>query len=109
MRLPHFKTITSANEIICAKQNAVVKLYSAINGASQLLSYALADFAPRYKNQVEFYHVDIDESPAFPEEYHVELLPALLFFKEGRLVDMLTGLPQRTLIASKIDTLLTRS
>jgi thioredoxin 1 len=110
MYLPHFESISpaEANEkIVLAGKNAVVKLYSAINGASQLLSYALAEFAPRYQEKVSFYHIDLDANPSISEEYHVKLLPAILFFKEGKLVDVLAGLTPRTIIASKINKLFT--
>jgi thioredoxin 1 len=106
MYLPHFEKISTdeANEkIVLAGKNAVVKLYSAINGASQLLSYALAEFAPRYQDRVSFYHIDMDDNPSISEDYHVAQLPAILFFKDGKLVDILAGLTPRTVIAARIN------
>jgi thioredoxin 1 len=105
MELPNFKAISQAQvnyEIIESKVDAVVKLCSAFSGASQLLAYALAEFQNQYRGLVEFYQIDIDEDPALAEQYHIDLLPTLLFFKKGKLVDKISGLASRTMISSKI-------
>ncbi len=105
MELPNFKAINQEqvdHEIIESKADAVVKLCSAFNGASQLLAYALAEFQNQYRGIIEFYQVDIDNDPDLTERYHIDLLPTLLFFKKGQLVDKVCGLTSRTMISSRI-------
>jgi thioredoxin 1 len=105
MELPNFKAISQDqvnHQIIALKADAVVKLCSAFNGASQLLAYALAEFQHQYQGSVEFYQIDIDADPGLTDQYHIDLLPTLLFFKKGELVDKISGLTSRTMISSRI-------
>jgi thioredoxin 1 len=112
MELRHLTQIDSISfdrDVIQAKSNAVVKLCSSWNGSSQLMGYALATFASQYQHIVRFFEIDIDDQPEIAEIYHIELVPTLLFFREGKLVDMLSGLSPRSIISSKIEYLISRN
>jgi thioredoxin 1 len=103
---PEVKTISGQqliDTVVDSKANAVVKLFTEWSGASQLLGFALLDFANQYHGKIEFFQVDIDADPALTDHFRIDLLPTLLFFKEGKLVDKLSGLNQRKTISSKIN------
>jgi thioredoxin 1 len=109
MTRPEVKTISGQqliDAVVESKANAVVKLFTEWSGASQLLGFALLDFANQYHGKVEFFQVDIDADPALSDHFRIDLLPTLLFFKDGKLVDKLSGLNQRKTISSKINQLI---
>jgi thioredoxin 1 len=108
MELSQFKQINAREleqHILLAKTNAVVKVCSSWSGSSHLLSNALSAFASDYRGRVDFYQIDIDEEPEVTETYRVELVPTLLFFRKGQLVDMLSGLMPRKIISAKLESL----
>jgi thioredoxin 1 len=112
MELQQFKTINAQelkDTILSKDINAVVKLCSSWSGSSHLLGYALSSFADRYIGQVDFYQIDIDDEPELTETYRVELVPTLLFFKRGKLVDKLSGLTPRNTISARIDMLVSNN
>jgi thioredoxin 1 len=49
--------------------------------------------------------LDVEAQPRTPECYGVETLPALLFFKDGRVVDQLSGVVDKADIAAKLHVL----
>ncbi len=109
MEATEVKTITGkefTEWVVQSKANAVVKLFAEWSGASQLLGFALMDLANEYHGKIEFYQIDIDADPSIADQFAVDLLPTLLFFKEGTLVDKLSGLSQRRTISSKINQIL---
>lgn len=89
-------------KVVTQKANALVKIGNAWNGANQMISQILQDMALQYGSQVEFYFIDYEPGSAFTTSYRLEDIPTILFFKEGTLVDTLSGLTQRAIIAHKI-------
>lgn len=42
-------------------------------------------------NQIDFYSVDVDESPNLPKQFGVMSIPTMILFKDGKEVDRVTG------------------
>jgi len=94
------------DRIIMKKADALVKVSTSWNGASQLLCHSLQRMAPLYSGRVDFFSLDYETESALSSTYRVDRVPTILFFKKGTLVDKLTGLTHRTVIANKINQLL---
>jgi thioredoxin 1 len=53
----------------------------------------------KYAGKVDFYKMNVEESPLTPAKYRVMSIPALILFKGGEAVDTMVGaLPERTLV-----------
>lgn len=46
-----------------------------------------------YSGKIEFYKIDLDQSPILARRYSVRGVPVLFFFKDGKLVDKYMGSP----------------
>ena len=42
--------------------------------------------------KVHFYKVDVDENPDIAENYEVNAMPTVLFFREGKVIEKVVGL-----------------
>jgi thioredoxin 1 len=107
-----FKKITAkefTQQIKEGKARAVIKLSSKWSGTSHLMELALSALAIDYQDEVDFYQIDVDTDPGIRDEYRVEFVPAFLFFRDGNLVDMISGLIPRSTISSKIQLLINKS
>jgi thioredoxin 1 len=62
--------------------------------------------AERYEGRVTFAKLEVDENPDTPLHYRVQSIPALLFFRNGTLVDRTVGALPESLLATKLDQLL---
>jgi thioredoxin 1 len=61
-------------------------------GPCQRLAPTLETLAKEFDGKVTFVKLDIDESPSIAEQYGIEGVPTLMFFKGGEPVDRIVGL-----------------
>jgi thioredoxin 1 len=94
------------DRIILSKADALVKVSSTCNGASQILYKTFQLLAEKYASRVNFFTLDFDSEAGLSETYRVEAVPTILFFKQGTLVDKLSGLTHRTILSHKINQLI---
>lgn len=80
----------------------VVDIYADWCGPCRLLAPTLEKLSVKYTNKVKFYKLDADTNPVTPGNYRVKGIPNLLIFKNGELVDQLTGNQPFDVIESSI-------
>lgn len=90
------------NRIVVNKADALVKISTSWNGASQMVSHTLQDLARQYNGKLSFFCIEHDADSALSATYRIETVPTILFFKQGTLVDKLSGLTHRTILSNKI-------
>lgn len=94
-----------AAEVTLCTQPVVVDFYATWCGPCRILSPMLDRLAGGYTGKIKFVKVNVDESPGLAQNYHVDALPTVLFFKDGKLADKIVGLPAETDLKAKLDTL----
>jgi thioredoxin 1 len=47
----------------------------------------------------------VDQSPKLAEQFGVEGVPTIVFFKDGKVVDKMVGLPPREVLQRKLESL----
>ncbi len=62
--------------------------------------------ADRYNGRVTFGKLDVDENSATAHRFGVQSIPAVLFFRGGEVVDRTVGALPESLLATKVDQLL---
>lgn len=67
------------------------------------LSRLLEQIAGEIPGGIRIGKVNADENPALVERFAVRSIPALLFFKDGRLIDMRTGVDRKQVIRKAIE------
>ncbi len=81
----------------------VMDFYATWCGPCKTLSPILDNLAGPLTNQVKFVKINVDEAPALAQRYHVEGIPMLLFFKNGKVVDSSVGLISREELAARLE------
>jgi thioredoxin 1 len=74
-------------------------------GPWHLLAPEIAALAEAFRGQVTVATLDVEAQPQTPGRYGIGTLPALLFFKDGQVVDQLTGVVDKADIAAKLHAL----
>jgi thioredoxin 1 len=74
-------------------------------GPWQLLAPEIAALAEVFQDRVTFATLDVEAQPQTPARYGIGTLPALLFFKDGQVVDQLIGVEDKADIAAKLHAL----
>ena len=65
----------------------------------------LDNLAGPLTNRVKFVKVDVDQSAKLARQFGIDGVPTLIFFKDGKVVDRLVGLPAREALQSKLESL----
>ena len=45
-----------------------------------------------YGDQMTFFKVNVDENPITPSKFGVQAIPTLIFFKDGKVAEQITGM-----------------
>jgi thioredoxin 1 len=94
-----------ADQVTRATGPVVVDFYATWCGPCRELSPMLDAAAGSFTNKIKFFKVNVDESPGLAQNFQIQAIPAVLFFKDGKLVDRITGLPAEADLKLKLDLL----
>jgi thioredoxin 1 len=79
------------------------------NGACQIISPIFEDLTRSYKSIVKFFTVDTDKEKFIANEFGINEIPAILFFRNGQIIDHSIGLISKNDLISKIENALTET
>lgn len=103
------KYLTSENfnkEVLESDIPVLVDFYADWCGPCQGLSPVIDSLADKYAGKVKVCKLNIDEHRKTALEHKVMSIPTLFFFKDGNLVERVTGgLPER-ILEQKLDSLI---
>ena len=92
-------------EVTQAAGPAAVDFYATWCGPCRVLSPMLDKLAEPLAGKIKFFKVNVDESSALAQNFQIQAIPTVLLFKDGKLVDRLTGLPTEADLKAKLETL----
>jgi thioredoxin 1 len=101
-------TLTDQNfqtAVLGSPQPVLVAFTAEGCGPWRLLAPELSALEGAFRGQVTFATLDVEAQPQTPERYGIGTLPALLFFKDGQVVDQLIGVEDKGDIAAKLHAL----
>jgi thioredoxin 1 len=105
-------TLTDENfqtTVLESEQPVLVAFWSEGCGPWQMLAPEIAALAEAFRGQAAVGTLDVEAEPETPKRYGLQTLPAVLFFKDGEVVDQLTGVVDKADIAAKLHALTERS
>ena len=82
-----------AAEVALSTNPVVVEFYATWCGPCRKLGPMLDRLALPFTDKIKFVKVNIDESPGLAQNYSVQGVPTVIFFRDGKLADRLVGLP----------------
>ncbi len=92
-------------QVTGASGAVVVDFYATWCGPCRVLAPMVEKTAGTYSDKVKFFKVNIDESPGLAQNFQIEAIPTLLFFKDGQLKSRITGLPAEAELTAKLEAL----
>ena len=82
---------------------AVVDFSATWCGPCRMLAPVLEDVSDKLAGKVNFYNVDVDESPELAMRYRVNSVPCLVLLKNGSLADQSVGFRPEAQITAWIE------
>ena len=85
-------------KVLQAEKPVLVEFGAPWCGPCRLLEPVLEELAAEYGDRVDFYTVDVDQSPQLAMQQSVMGVPTVMLFREGKLIERMTGFRPRKAI-----------
>ena len=92
-----------ADEVTRCATPVVADFYATWCGPCRMLSPMLDKLAVGYPDKIKFVKINVDESPGLAQNFQVQAIPTLIFFKDGKVADRITGVPEEAALKATLD------
>lgn len=94
------------NESVLSNDNIVlVDFWAPWCGPCRMLAPVLEELASEVKENVEICKLNVDENRELVIKYNISAIPAVLIFKEGKLVKQIIGLKDKDYYINELNNL----
>ncbi|MCB4755621.1 MAG: thioredoxin [Elusimicrobia bacterium] len=92
-------------EVLKSDKPVLVDMWAPWCGPCRMLTPVVEELAKEYADRAKIGKLNTDENPDTAERFQISAIPTLLFFKNGQLVEQLTGVRPKPEIKSVLERL----
>ena len=100
---------TFDQEVLKSEQPVLVDFWAVWCGPCKAIAPIVDGVAAAYAGKLKVAKVNVDSNGATPSRYGIRGIPALLFFKDGKVADQIVGYVPGDVIEEKVQRLLAAS
>ncbi len=89
-------------EIVKSDKPAVVDFWAPWCGPCRAITPLLENLAGTYGEKIKFTKCNVDDNPVTPGKFGIKAIPTLIFFKEGEVVEQITGMVAKSKLEATI-------
>jgi len=89
-------------QVLQSEKLVVVDFWAPWCGPCKAIGPILEELSGQFDGQVKFFKCNVDNNPSTPSEFGIRAIPNLMVFKDGKLVDQITGVVPRVQIEQTI-------
>lgn len=104
--MEHIVNDANFAEIISSNSAVLVDFWATWCGPCRALGPTIEEIANEYEGRAFVGKCNVDENSELTGQFRIMSIPALLFFKDGKLVDRLVGAQPKANITVKLDAIL---
>jgi thioredoxin 1 len=100
------RTLTTENfdtEVLQAEGPVLVDFWAPWCGPCRVIGPAVEELATQYAGKLKVGKLNVDDHPTIAQKYHITGIPALLFFKEGSVVDTVVGAVPKSVLQQRVE------
>ena len=91
------------NEVLSSEKLTVVDFWAEWCGPCRAIGPVIEDLSKEYTGKINVGKVNVDHNPEVSINYGITSIPAILFFKDGQVVDKLVGAQPKSNFVKKIE------
>jgi thioredoxin 1 len=97
---------TFDQEVLQSEQPVLVDFWASWCGPCKAIAPSVEAVAAAYAGRLKVTKVNVDQNGAAPSRFGIRGIPALLFFKGGKVADQIVGFVPQDVIEEKVQRLL---
>ncbi|GBC95832.1 Thioredoxin 1 [bacterium HR16] len=106
MSATHVTTADFDTEVLQSSVPVLVDFWAVWCGPCRAIAPHVDAISREYADRVKVVKVNVDEEPELALRYGIQSIPTLLFFKDGKVQDMIVGVVPKQTIIEKLEALL---
>ncbi|NNG02298.1 MAG: thioredoxin [Desulfobacteraceae bacterium] len=93
-------------EIMASDKPAVVDFWAPWCGPCKAIGPVIEELATSFGDKIKFTKCNVDDNPVTPGKFGIKAIPTLIFFKDGKVVEQITGMVAKPKLEEAINNVL---